>query len=220
MSDAAADRRAPEVIHVDRFVTPSSLAVLALAGALLAPGAASAQVGVKAGLSSATISFDPAPGSRPLSETRRRTGGVGGVFVLLPGTRIGGWQIEALVIQKGARNLLRVDDAMRLTYLEVPALIRVDAARRRRGAIFLLAGPSFAFNLKGSYEDDGAKEDIRKDINKGDVGLHLGGGAEYGPLAVDARYVWGLRTVFEDGDLAGTFKNRAFVVTAGLAFGR
>jgi len=194
---------------------------LGLLFALALPLHAEAQIGVKAGLSSATISFEPESGSPDLSQVRARNGFVGGVFLLLTGNRIGGWQIEFLVQQKGARNLLRVDDELTLTYFEIPVLLHVDAWQTKGStAVFLVGGASVDFNIKAAYETDGAREDVKDDIRAIDVGLHLGGGLEVGRLTLDARYSWGLLNAFEDGDLNGTFRNRAFAVTAGLRFGR
>ena len=75
-----------------------------------------------------------------------------------------------LFIEKGAENLLRRDDALRLTYLEIPALLHLDVLRRRRNAVFLLAGPSVAFTLRAAYEDDGVTEDVKNDVGNVDVG--------------------------------------------------
>lgn len=198
-----------------------TIAALVLLGALCQPRPAEAQIGVKAGLSSATISFEPESGSPDLSETRARNGWVGGVFLLLTGNKIGGWQIEFLYQQKGARNLLRVDDELSLAYFAIPVLLHVDAWQTKGStAVYLVGGASVDFNLRASYEADGAREDVKDDTRPTDVGLHLGGGLEVGRLTIDARYSWGLLGVFEDGDLEGTFKNRAFAVTAGLRFGR
>jgi hypothetical protein len=203
-----------------RLTLAVPVAALVLAGALLAPDAASAQVGLKAGLSSASISFSPEGGSPELTRMRRQTGLAGGLVVLLAGNRAGGLQIEALLVQKGARNLLRVDDSMRLTYLEIPALIHLDVVQHDPGAVYVVAGPSVGFNVQASYEDEGAAENIREDIRKTDVSLHVGGGVEHRNLVVEARYYWGLRRVFQDGDLEGAFRNHGLLVTAGVRFGR
>jgi hypothetical protein len=76
------------------------------------------------------------------------------------------------------------------------------------------------FNVQASYEDAGAAENIREDIRKTDVSLHVGGGVEHRNLVVEARYYWGLRRVFQDGDLEGAFRNHGLLVTAGVRFGR
>jgi outer membrane protein with beta-barrel domain len=196
------------------------LGTAVLAGLLTSAVHADAQIGVVAGAATSTIAFGPASGSPELTETERRTGWTAGVSFLLPTNRVGGWQIEAIVIGKGAENLLRRNDAMRLTYLEVPVLIHLDALRRGRSGVFLLAGPSVAFLVDASYEDEGVTEDIKDDLPQVDVGLHVGGGVELGPITVDARYIWGGRTLFHDGELDGTFKNRTFTVMAGIRFGR
>jgi Outer membrane protein beta-barrel domain len=198
-----------------------TIAALVLLGALGQPRSAEAQIGVKAGLSSATMSFEPDSGSPDLTETRARNGFVGGVFVLLTGNKVGGWQLEFLYDQKGARNLLRVDDELTLTYLSIPVLLHVDVWQTKGStALFVTGGASADFNIKASYEADGLSEDVKDDIRTTDVGLHLGGGLEVGRLTLDARYSWGLLSAFEDGDLNGTFKNRAFAITAGLRFGK
>ena len=202
---------------------PRSLTIVALAllGAIGRPLAAEAQIGVKGGLSSAIISFDPESGSPELTETRYRNGWVGGVSLLLTGSQMGGWQIEFLVQQKGARNLLRVDDELTLLYFEIPVLLHVDVWQGSKDkALFIVAGPSVAFNLTADYKADGVSEDVKDDIATTDVGLHIGGGFEFGRATLDARYSWGFLNAFESGDPAGTFRNRAFAVTFGLRFGR
>ena len=206
-------------MHIPKRLTIGALVLL---GVLCQPRSAEAQIGVKGGLSSATISFDPDSGSPDLSETRYRNGWVGGVFLLLTGNKIGGWQIEFLLQQKGARNLLRVDDELSLTYFEIPVLLHVDVWQKAKSstALFLVGGASVDFIVRASYEADGMSEDVKDDIRTTDVGLHLGGGLEVGRLTLDARYSWGLLNTFDDGDLNGTFRNRGFAVTAGLRFGR
>ncbi|HYN06386.1 MAG TPA: porin family protein [Vicinamibacterales bacterium] len=175
---------------------------------------------LKAGFSMATIRFSPESGSPELSSTEQLTGFVGGVSFFLTRSRLGGWQIEALLHQKGARNLLRIDDRLRLTYLEVPVLLHGDFYQLGPRALFFVAGPAFAFNTHASYTDEGEKEDVKDDIEDFDIGLVVGGGVELRRLTVEARYTWGLRRAFQDGDLEGSFKNRAFSVTVGYRFGR
>jgi hypothetical protein len=192
---------------------------LALAGALLWPAAARAQE-IKAGFSSATISFATGSDSQDLPGGSRSQGLVGGVAFLLPGNKDGGIQVEVLLHQKGVRNLLRQDDRIRLTYLEVPVLLHVDFARQGRSNLYVVGGVAPAFNLRASYEDDGVTEDIKHDIERFDLGISAGLGFERRPLTLEARYTWGLRSVFQDGDLDGTFKNRTLAVMAGIRFGR
>jgi len=196
------------------------LAAAVLAGLLTGAANAHAQASLVAGVARSTIAFGSSSGSAELTGTQRRTGLAGGLSLLFPTNRYGGWQIEVLLIEKGAEHLLRRDDAIRLTYLEIPALMHLDVLRRHRNAVFLLAGPALAFPLRASYEDGGVAENVKDDVSQVDVGLHVGAGVEIGRMIVDARYVWGGRTVFHDGDFDGTFKNRTFTVMAGIRFGR
>lgn len=195
------------------------LAFLVVLGVFWIPDLAAAQtVGVKAGFSSVTIGVSSDGGTSRNPDPR--PGFVGGLWLLSVGNRIGGWQIEALVHQKGARNLLRPDDALRLTYLEVPVLLHADFAQGRRLAAFGTFGPSIAFNLDASYENDGMKEDVGDGTARFDIGLNIGGGVEFGRLIVEVRYTWGFRNLFSNGDIDGKFKNRGVAVTAGFWFGR
>lgn len=189
-----------------------------LAVTVLVPAPARAQE-IKAGFSTSTISFSPEGGSPELPNVERRTGFVVGVSFLIATSKPGGYQIEVLLHQKGARNLLRRDDRLRLTYLEIPVLLHVDVLQRRSGSVFLIAGAAPAFNVHASYEDEGVTEDVTRDIEDFDIGLVVGAGVESGVVSVDARYTWGLRSTFHDGELEGAFRNRTFTVMAGLRFG-
>lgn len=200
-----------------RTLLSLSAAVILFAVTELIPSPARAQE-IKAGFSASTISFQPENNSPELSQVERSTGFVVGVSFLLATNRIGGYQIEALLHQKGARNLLRFDDHLRLTYLEIPVLLHIDLARRGPRAIFLVGGAAPAFNVHASYEDEGVTEEVTSDIEDFDVGLVVGGGVELRRLTVEARYTWGLRRAFQDSELEGAFKNRALTVMAGYRF--
>jgi hypothetical protein len=200
----------------------NSLNALAVGFATLTalwPAATLAQE-IKGGISSATISFSPGSGSRELSETERLSGFAGGVSFLLPGNSRGGIQVEALFHQKGARNLLRFDDELRLSYIEIPVLVHVDVYQRDPRAIYIVAGVAPAFTVAARYEDDGEPEDVKDEIEDLDVGLVAGVGVELRRLTLEARYTHGLRSAFQDGDLEGTFKNRTILFTVGVRLGR
>jgi hypothetical protein len=202
-----------------RLTTAIAAGGVVLCATVLWPAAGQAQE-IKAGVSSTTISFSSDSGSQELTETERLTGFVGGVAFLLPGNRVGGVQMEALFHQKGARNLLRRDDTLRLSYLEVPVLLHVDLYQRGPRGVYVIGGVAPAFTVQASYEDDGDKEDVKDEIEDIDVGLVVGAGVELRRLNLEMRYTWGLRSAFQDGDLEGTFKNRALSVTVGYRFGR
>jgi hypothetical protein len=189
--------------------------LLAIVG-LAAPAGAQE---IKGGFSMSTIHFSPESGDPDLSSTERLTGFVGGIAFV--GGNLGaggGLQLEVLFHQKGARNLLRSDDELRLGYLEIPVLYHKDVYSRGPRAVYVIAGPAFAFNVQATYEDDGDKEDVQEEIENFDLGLVAGGGVELRRLTIEVRYTWGLRRVFQDGDLAGAFRNRSFSFTVGIRF--
>lgn len=194
-------------------------AAAGMLAALLFPVLATAQE-VRAGFSSATIAFLPEGDSPELENTASTFGFVGGVSFLIPTNRAGGFQVEALFHQKGAQNLLRRDDKLRLTYVEVPVLFHLDVYQRDPRAIYVVAGPAVAFNVQASYESDGEKENVTDDIENVDVGLVIGAGVELRRLTLEGRYTWGLRSAFHDSELDGSFKNRALSVIFGFRLGR
>jgi hypothetical protein len=190
-----------------------SIGVLAV---LVSVGHASAQeITVKGGLASSAIAFDrEAYGVPDVDE--RRSGFVLGASIMPRGADLGGWQIEGLIVQKGARNLLRQNDRFELTYIEIPVLLHVDFLQKGDSGAYLVFGPSVAFNVQASYVDDGVREDIGDDIEKVDVGLNLGIGLELGRFVIEGRSNWGLRSAFKVDDV--DFKHRTLLLTAGVRF--
>jgi len=192
--------------------------VFALSVVLLPTADASAQLAVIAGFSSADVSFSPT-GPRPDGPIpERRRGFVAGISLLAPTARIGGYQIELLVHRIGSTGLVTAGDRIQLTYLEVPAMLHVDVARRGRNAGYIVIGPTLSWNLAASYDDRTTAVGIRDDIKTIDVGVTVGGGVEFHRLVVGARYTWGLMNPFRDGDSTGSFMNLTWLVTVGLRF--
>jgi hypothetical protein len=195
---------------------PHALALTAAAIVMLVAGggvARAQEVVLKGGVSSATLSFERESGS---AGAERRNGWLAGAAMLLLPADRGGWQLDLLLVQKGAKNILRRDDEVRLLYLEIPLLLHLDYWQRGDRAAYVTVGPSVAFNLQASYMDDGQIEDIGDDIQGRDFGLNLGTGVEFGPLVVEARYTWGVRKVFAVDDV--DFKNHSLALTAGIRF--
>jgi hypothetical protein len=190
-----------------------SIGVLAV---LVSVGHASAQeITVKGGLASSAIAFDrEAYGVPDVDE--RRSGFVFGASIMPRGADRGGWQIEALVVQKGARNLLRRNDQLEFTYIEIPILLHVDFWQKGNSSAFFTAGPSLAVNIQATYVDDGVPEDIGNDIEKVDFGLNLGIGLELGRVVLEGRSNWGMRSAFKVDDV--DFKQRTLLLTAGVRF--
>jgi hypothetical protein len=192
------------------------ISAIAMSGIIATPAAAEPTFGIKGGISFGT--FTVATETAASFDPGQRQGFVGGLAVLRAGNRAGGVLIEALVHQKGGKDVLRSGDRMRLTYLDVPVLLHVDVLQHDPSAVFVTFGPSFAFNLDSKYEGQEMTEDIGDDIETFDLGLNLGVGLEAGPLIIEARYTWGLRRVFTESDSGAGFKNRALAVTVGVWF--
>ena len=198
----------------------TALFTLVVTGGLIAglPGTAAAQqAGLKAGFNARAISFNPDFGTRSASESL--IGVTGGLWVALPARGRLAVQIEALVARKGATELVRFGDSLKVTYLEVPVMLRVRDVLG--SGAYLFAGPSVAFALSSTYEDDGVEEDAGDGLHDIDVGLTAGAGFEVRRLGVEARYTWGLRRVFQDGDAPEVkFRNRTFTVMAAFGWSR
>lgn len=198
----------------------TALVTLIVTGCFLAsvPGIAAAQqAGLKAGFNASDISFNPDFGARSASESL--IGVTGGLWVALPARGRFAVQIEALVARKGATELVRFGDSLKVTYLEVPVMLRVRNVLGTGG--YLFAGPSVGFALSSTYEDDGVEEDAGDELHDVDVGLTAGAGVEIKRLGIEARYTWGLRSVFQDGDAPEVnFRNRTFTVMAAFGWSR
>ena len=155
----------------------------------------------------------------------RRTGFVGGGFLVWPANARVALQLEALYSQKGARfDEPGVEVHLNLNYFEVPILVRASTARNSSGVAFhAFGGPAFAFRTSAegtaSFEGESATQDIGEDVSKNDVGLVVGGGVEVGRFVFDVRQTWGLMNINKNQDEGDTtMKNRAFTVMAGVRF--
>ena len=147
--------------------------------------------------------------------------------------------LEPMYLEKGA--MLKYDDAqlgqveadLKSRFIEVPVLLRQDLSA---GATrpFLMAGPTFGFNLSSKANLQGsnpeAEEVDLKDLTRTvDVGLMFGGGVsvpmQRGALFFEGHYALGLTDVLDDGEvevegvareLSGDVKHRGLQVKAGI----
>jgi hypothetical protein len=191
-----------------------SLAVSSLVLALALPTAAEAQfsVGLKGGLTFATLSADD------LSPDFKNQTGFAAGFHLAIGTGVFGFQPEALLTQQGAKIQDGTDEgSLKVSYLVVPANLRVNIPSVGVRP-YLIGGPYAAFKLSCDVEDllDDC-DDL--DLNGTDWGLNFGGGLVFGQRGffVEARYALGLKDI---SNVSSGFepKNRVFMVMAGITF--
>lgn len=115
---------------------------------------------------------------------------------------------EINFVTKGA-NDRDFDGSLRIRYLEIPALLRVNiGSRTREGARFYgLAGPTLGFRLNATLVDPEGDLDVTPDYAAFDFGLLLGGGVEVRRIGVELRLNWGLRQLFEPSEGLEPLKN-------------
>lgn len=195
-------------------------------GGILAFGTAAraqdVQVGVKGGVNLANLEFE-AEGVDVNFE--RRTGFVGGLFVVWPLGGQVGLQTEALYSQRGAEIEDPDVDAtgkVKLDYLEVPVLLRLSTPASSGTSFHVFAGPSLGFRVRargeGTVGNFTETEDLSDEIEKFDLGLSIGAGADFNRLIVDGRYTWGLSNLNKDDSDNVEVKNRTFSVMLGIRF--
>jgi hypothetical protein len=187
----------------------------------------SQEVGVKAGINSASLT--PEEDENP--DTSRRIGFVGGAWIRIPMTPRFSFQAEGLWSEKGVTfNVPAIEDVpageldIRLRYLEVPLQVRGDFGRTGSNTRFFLLGgaaPAFKLGARGKFDFAGQKgtQDLDEDIKAFDLGLVGGAGVEFGLAVVEARYTYGVTHINTDdnGD-EDRIKNRVFSVTFGFRF--
>jgi len=203
-------------------LTFTGLAVVWLAVAV-APASAQAPsptdgFGVKGGVTNTTLNLEIPDFA---VDTNRQTGFTAGAFY---GVRLAGplhLDVEGLFTTKGAKYTFSEDpvleNRLKLTYLEVPVLARVNVWRGGGTTGYVSGGPSFAFKLKEVQEEDAEETPRDSDTKKYDIGLAFGGGVSFGRWLVDARYTLGVIDIIDvNFDFSQpTAKNRSFSLTAG-----
>jgi len=201
------------------------LALVATPVLMLPPSAHAQQVGVKAGVNFASLT--PEEDEDP--DTSRRPGPIGGLWVRTPPLRRLSFQFEGLFSEKGvtfnAPGFGGNDSLdIRLRYLEIPLLVRVDAGSAGAAARpFIIGGVAPAFKLSAHAtavaDDEEVRRNIDDEIYSADAGLVGGLGVELGRLQIEGRYTHGLRHINTDdnGD-EDRIKNRVVSVLVGFRF--
>lgn len=187
----------------------------------------SVKFGVKAGLSVSTLDI-----GNDYIEFDSRPAFCGGGFVVFDLPGLWAIQIEGLYVQKGAQvDLHAVDEEGQdlgevtftygINYVEVPVLARISMGAT---PVHILAGMAMGFKLSSKItasdypgEYDGDDWD---GVAETDFSLVLGLGMElptgFGGVIFDARYTRGMADLDDGIDVE--LKNRAFLVSAGVAF--
>ena len=195
-------------------MTRSLLLSLALLSAL--PATAQASFAVKGGLNTTFFSGDDAVESDP------RLGAVGGLAVRYPVTPTVSVQVEALYSQKGDQfeNDFGFTEATRLSYVEVPAMVRLGVPLSPLLDAGVVVGGYAGFPVQAEVTIDG---DFEGDLDAGtDYGALVGVDVGSGPFFVEGRYTLGLTDAVDFDpafEFAPDFRNQAVSFTVGYRFG-
>jgi hypothetical protein len=163
--------------------------------------------GVKGGVSIAKLRGDDA--EDPGDTNSSRLVGIFGGFVDYPIGQMLSVQGELLYAMKGVKAKWTVGDdeyngTTKLTYIEVPVLLKANIPMDGSVSPHVFAGPALAFKLSAEHETKGpgASATVDLDEAKGvDVGVVVGAGVGFpmGPkmISVEARYNLGLMNAFD-----------------------
>jgi hypothetical protein len=206
---------------------------------LLAATAVQAQLGIKGGISLASLAEEAFSSSEEYDATSY-LGFQGGLFAELPISDGFAIQPEILFIQKGGKlEGLLGETNLRYNYLEVPILAKIKAGSTDGSGIglFFYGGPFVSYALNGSIEREGALIDGKIDIDFNDSnddeinqrridwGAAFGLGVNLGPLLVDLRYDLGINNLLDDdlgtqgADNEPYLRTRSIGLTLGYVFG-
>lgn len=203
-----------------------SLRTLFVAGALaftaLVPATALAQtrgvepvsLGITAGVTLSDLH------STDSSTFSKLWGGAAGVFASRNFGPTWGLQIEALATQRGASDDVSTADAsFRLTYLDIPVLLKFGPTTTNRRHFHLFTGPVPGFRLKAGVTDNtsGVSADLKNNTKTMDFGWTVGAGVEQHAWSLNLRYTMGLTNIREDGQ-SPEFKNRSGALMVGYRF--
>ena len=173
---------------------------------------AQVEVGVKAGLTFATIS------ETNLSPNfKSKTGFAAGVHFGIPLGSNFMIQPEGLITQQGAGVTTTAGEGdIKLTYFQVPLNLRLNFGSGGARP-FILAGPYAAFKLSCNVDSVIESNCDDLDVTSTDYGVDFGGGIKFSKIFIEARYNLGLKDV---SDLQQGFdsKQRVFMVMVGFAF--
>lgn len=155
-----------------------------------------------------------------------RTGLVGGLSVVLPSSGLIAFQPELLFTSKGAKGENSGPDGLKLNYVEVPLLFRLQLDLGTGMTPHLYAGPYLGLQISCNVEGIDADCDDTPGINTKsvDIGGAFGGGLAFdvGPalLTTGLRYSFGVSKVadFDVGNVNESAKNGSFALYAGLGF--
>ncbi len=160
--------------------------------------------------------------------TGRLVGFIGGVLADIPMAPDLAFETGGLLSVKGVTERLTFEGVgakadVRMTYLDVPALIRYEVAPSASHTLSVLAGVTTGLRLSARVRvtADGMSETltITSEVPTFDFGLTVGGRVDIGQGFGDVRYTHGLRNLAsEPGPGGETVKHRVISFMAGWRF--
>jgi hypothetical protein len=181
--------------------------------------------GVLAGAAFAKVGGKDATG-----DIKTRVGIAAGGFVNIGVSKNFAIEPEALFVQKGAkRTESGTASNLKLSYVEVPVLLKVRFAGASKGTVVphLYAGPYLGFKAgchlsatSGSITASAKCEDSPFDfkVKSTDFGATFGGGVDVGRAIIDVRYDLGFSKIGNDPGGDNDIKNRVFYLLVGWTF--
>lgn len=117
-----------------------------------------------------------------------------------------GFEVEDFLADVNGQSI-EFDLTSTLNYLELPLLVKFNFGETAK--FFVMAGPSIGYLISDNTKDGDGNElefkDILKlagstdeDINRLELGAHLGAGIGLGPVVVDIRYILGISNLARD----------------------
>ncbi len=211
-----------------KFTFALMLAAVALfvASPLFAEGM---MFGVKGGLNMANITGDNTEG------TSMKMGGVGGVFMCYKITEIFAIQPEIFFSMKGTKmdfveeidgEDVTIETSMKLNYIEIPLLFKVNLPTEGAIKPMLYAGPALGIlmtaKVSGEAEGVSVDVDIKDEVKSTDIGILAGAGVGYqmengGMLSLEARYEIGMTSI-DNSAAADNVKNGVISIMVGYGF--
>ena len=170
-------------------------------------------MGVLVGLNSANLKFDPEQNAKP----ERRTGFVAGLSFNMPVQDMFSVELDALFAQKGAKfSNQGFTQKVKLNYVDIPVLGRINLPGAGPARVHLLVGPSFNFKVSEKFEENGKETNNDKDqVEKFETALVIGGRVNVNRFRVEARYGLGLSNIAKDSG-SDKVRNRVFSILVGI----
>lgn len=194
-----------------------SLVALGFLALPLAAQKPSPRMGLIAGVSFTNVSV----GDEDDIDFKSRTSFMGGGFAEVPLSNTVSLQPELLYMEKGANLAAPESGSIKLTYFEIPLLLRVNIPTSGGGVRpHLYAGPAMGFKVACDVDFEGTKsscDDADVTLKGTDLSAVFGGGIDIKNFTIGARYDLGLANISDTSDNSeGSAKNRALSIYLGF----